>query len=142
MRSNLQNQPALCRAGVCVALVLAQIATLVSAQDSNECVTGYPQTCQLNGNCITGCGSVFQRERSDQFCVPPSDPSTQICDDAIQNCCKANIGVIMGVSIGIGAGILLFVVLVIYFTGGGKADKSAEGEEEEKPKEEAAVDTA
>ena len=117
-----------------LAVLLAQVAHL--ARGATECASGYPATCQADGQCITGCGSAFQRENEDQFCIPSSDPTSQICNDRVQNCCKANIGVILGVSIGIGAGVLLLVVVIIYFTGGGKADKSPEEEEAARPKEE------
>jgi hypothetical protein len=74
----------------------------------------------LNGDCITECSSSLQREREDEFCIPSTGPSSQICDNTVQICCKNKTGAIVGISIAGGLGLLMIAGFVIYLTQGSK----------------------
>lgn len=96
-----------------ITLVLL-VASLAPTTSTNPCSPAYAASCALVGDrCLTGCNDVVARENDEEFCFTES--GTKICDDTVQNCCKANTGVILGITVGVAAAVLGVVAVLIYF---------------------------
>ena len=120
---------------LCIVLLqqaLVNLIGVVLAEDYEfePCEAGYPAACSIDGDCITSCGDTsLQRERKDEFCVPESDPDTQICNNAVQNCGKVCTGCVICICFVIAIGLFLIAIMGIYLTNSCGTNRKEEKEE-------------